>query len=209
MVNNWIILKLHHLLIVLIGIDWYWLNAICLIINIDDFLITFTRQCHRLCNQLWKLDSIWKETSADIHRGGGYSVQKTLQGCAANMGSKISLLVYEWPLIKCKIRCMNRSIFQNFPKFEPKLKKKKKKKKSGDFAQHLAQNWFDWYMNGSLFLEKLVFVWVYFQIPLRHIPTKTKLEYPPRGHTFITFRLYLSSFCVFCFHSSKTLKAVE
>ena len=34
-------------------------------------------------------------------------------------------------------------------------------------------------MNGLLFLEKLVFVWVYFQIPWRHIPTKTKLEYPP------------------------------
>ena len=36
-------------------------------------------------------------------------------------------------------------------------------------------------MNGLLFLEKLVFVWVYFQIPWRHIPTKTKLEYPPRN----------------------------
>ena len=29
--------------------------------------------------------------------GGGYSVQKTLQGCAANMGSKISLLVWMTP----------------------------------------------------------------------------------------------------------------
>ena len=37
----------------------------------------------------------------------------------------------------------------------------------------------DWYMNGSRFLEKLVFVWVYFQIPQRDVPTKTKLEYPP------------------------------
>ena len=52
---------------------------------------------------------------------GGYSVQKTLQGCAANMGSKISLLVYEWPLIKCKIWYMNGSIFQNLLKFGPKL----------------------------------------------------------------------------------------
>ena len=33
-------------------------------------------------------------------------------------------------------------------------------------------------MNGLLFLEKLVFVWVYFQILWWHIPTKTKLEYP-------------------------------
>ena len=39
-------------------------------------------------------------------------------------------------------------------------------------------------MNGSLVLEKLVFVWVYFQIPWQHVPTKTKLEYipPPPDH---------------------------
>ena len=56
-------------------------------------------------------------------------------------------------------------------------------KKNCHFVQNLAQNWADWYMNGLLFLEKLVFVWVYFQIPWRHIPTKTKLEYPPGfGH---------------------------
>ena len=53
--------------------------------------------------------------------GGGYSVQKTLRGRAANMGSKISLLLYECPLKKCRIWYMNGSIFQNFPKFEPKL----------------------------------------------------------------------------------------
>ena len=53
--------------------------------------------------------------------GAGYSVQKTLRGRAANMDSKISLLVYEWPLIKCRIWYMNGSIFQNFPKFEPKI----------------------------------------------------------------------------------------
>ena len=46
---------------------------------------------------------------------------ETLGGCATNMGSKISLLVYEWPLIKCKIWYMNGSIFQRFPKFEPEL----------------------------------------------------------------------------------------
>ena len=57
------------------------------------------------------------------------------------------------------------------------LKFKKILEKSGDFDQNLAQNWTSWYMNGSLFLEKLVFVWVYFQILWRHIPTKTKLEY--------------------------------
>ena len=32
----------------------------------------------------------------------------------------------------------------------------------GDFAQNLAQNWADWYMNGTLFLEKLIglYLWV-------------------------------------------------
>ena len=33
-------------------------------------------------------------------------------------------------------------------------------------------------LNGSLFLEKLVFVCVCCQIPLRHVPAKTKLECP-------------------------------
>ena len=56
----------------------------------------------------------------------------TLQGCAANMGSKISLLVYEWPRIKCKICYMNGLIFQHFPKFEPKL------------AQILRKFWKNW-----------------------------------------------------------------
>ena len=64
------------------------------------------------------------------------------------------------------------------------LKFKKILEKIGNFDQNLAQNWADWYMNGLLFLEKLVFVWVYFQIPWRHIPTKTKLEYPTRIWTW-------------------------
>ena len=112
---------------------------------------------------------------------GGYLVQKTLQGCAANMGSTISLLVYEWPLIKCKIWYMNGSIFSKFGQIWAKIGSKFKKilDKIGNFVQNLEQNWADWYMNGLLFLEKLVFVWVYFQILWRHIPTKTKLEYPP------------------------------
>ena len=51
--------------------------------------------------------------------------------------------------------------------------------KSGDFAQYSVQNWVDWYMNRSLFLEKFVFVWVYFQIPWQHVPTKSRLEWVP------------------------------
>ena len=64
-------------------------------------------------------------------------------------------------------------------------------KKIGNFVKNLAQNWADWYMNGLLFLEKLVFVWVYFQILWQHIPTKTKLEYPP-GHVPPIYFSYLS-----------------
>ena len=61
--------------------------------------------------------------------------------------------------------------------------------------ENLVQNWADWYINGSLFLEKLVFVWVYFQISRRHIPTKTKVEYPPPGeldgHYILIMEWYL------------------
>ena len=53
-----------------------------------------------------------------------------------------------------KIGCLNGSINQNFGPNQRKFLEK-----SGDFAQNWAQNWADWYMNGSLFLEKLVFVW--------------------------------------------------
>ena len=59
------------------------------------------------------------------------------------------------------------------------LKFKKILEKIGTFVQNLAQNWADWYMNRLLFLEKLVFVWVYFQIPWWHIPTKPNLSTPP------------------------------
>ena len=68
---------------------------------------------------------------------------------------------------------MGRFFFKIWPNLSQNWLKFKK-----IFVQNLAQNRADWYMNGLLFLEKLVFVWVYFQIPWRHIPTKTKLEYP-------------------------------
>ena len=78
-------------------------------------------------------------------------------------------LVYEW----VNFSKFGQNLSQNWLKFKKILEK------IGYFVQNLAQNWADWYMNGLLFLEKLVFVWVYFQIPWRHIPTKTKLDYPP------------------------------
>ena len=132
------------------------------------------------CGVCFLSSCLYTEVGACVRPGGGYLVQKTLRGCAANMGSKISLLVYEWPLIRCKIWYMNGTIFKIWPNLSQNwLKFKKILEKIGNFVQNLAQNRADWYMNGLLFLEKLVFVWVYFQIPWRHIPTKTKLEYPP------------------------------
>ena len=76
-------------------------------------------------------------------------------------------LVYEWV---------------DFSNFFPKSAKIKILENPGNFNQNWGQNWADWYMNGSIFLEKLVFVWVYFQIPQQHVITKTKLEYPPGLH---------------------------
>ena len=65
---------------------------------------------------------------------------------------------------------MNGSIFFNiFPNFG----------KIGWFCSKFGPKWANWFVNGSLFLEKLVFVWVYFQNSQWHVPTKTKLEYPP------------------------------
>ena len=52
---------------------------------------------------------------------GGYSVQKTLRGCAANMGSKISLLVFEWPLIKWKKLVYEWVDFSKFSKIWAKI----------------------------------------------------------------------------------------
>ena len=70
--------------------------------------------------------------------------------------------------------------FKIFPNLSQNwLKFKKIYEKSGEVAQNLAQNWANWYIIWSLFLENFVFVWVYFQILRRHVPTKTKLEYPP------------------------------
>ena len=112
---------------------------------------------------------------------GGYLAQKTLRGCAANMDSKISLLVYEWPLKNEKSGIWMGRFFKILPNLSQLAQFKKILEKICNFVQNLAQNWADWYMNGLLFLEKLVFVWVYFQIPWRHILTKTKLEYPPPG----------------------------
>ena len=100
----------------------------------------------------------------------GYTVQKTLRGCATkqNQPPSISMTPYFG-----KIWYLNGSInFQDFPNL------RKSEKNQVNFGQNLAQNQADWYMNGSLFLQKLVFVWVLLQIPTSMSLLKAKLRTP-------------------------------
>ena len=60
-----------------------------------------------------------------ILKSRGYSVQKNLRECAANMGSKSASWFMNDPLLNAKRKkkwYMNGSIFKNFQKFEPSLK---------------------------------------------------------------------------------------
>ena len=72
------------------------------------------------------------------------------------------------------ILCKNRYrlIFKIFPNLSQNFRK------IGWVSLKFGPKLGNCYMNGWLFLEKLVFVWVYFQISLWHVPTKTKLKYP-------------------------------
>ena len=109
-----------------------------------------------------------------LHQRRGWVLStKHHTGCAVNMGSKISLMVYDWPLIKCKIWYMNGSIFQNLTKI-PKIGSNLRNFFGpGQLVYEcVTPSYKNWYLYG-----------VYFQIPRQHIPTKTKLEYPPfLGH---------------------------
>ena len=82
--------------------------------------------------------------------------EKTLRGRTTNMGSKISLLVYEWPLILCKILVYEWVNFSKCPQIWAKIGSKFTTfwGEKRDFAENLGQNWADWYMKGSLFLKK-------------------------------------------------------
>ena len=115
-------------------------------------------------------------------RGRGYSVQKTLRECATNMGSKIRPLgiwmtPYKMQNLVCEwvnFSTFSQNLSQNWLKFKEILEK------SGDFAWNVAKK-----------LSRLVYEWVTFSWKIGicmdllskrwHIPTKTKLEYPP-GH---------------------------
>ena len=63
------------------------------------------------------------------------------------------------------------------------LKFKKILEKVGDFAQNFSKNWADYYKNGSLFPEKFVFVWIYFQT--------LESAHPYQNHTWVPPRVWL------------------
>ena len=116
-------------------------------------------------------------------------VQKTLRECAANMGSKISLLVYEWPLIKCKIWYMNGSIFQNLS--QNWLKFKKILEKIGNFVQNFAYEWQFGIWMGYFFLEN----WYLYGSTFKFFPLK--YENPMIIPSFACFSTKLSWNCTF------------
>ena len=88
---------------------------------------------------------------------------------------------------------MNGSIFQNFLKFEPLSQNWLKFKKIFEKSRDFAQNWANWYMNGSPFLEKNGICMVYLKILWWHFPTKTKLELPPGAVDKAMFELKASA----------------
>ena len=92
---------------------WNWLMAqVC-----EVPLNNYSSRCHWFC-PAWNIGHHEMYSGTPGEGGARY---KRPRGRAANMGSKISLLIYQWPLIQCKIRyrCMNGSIFKFSLKFEP------------------------------------------------------------------------------------------
>ena len=118
-----------------------------------------------------------------VHCPGGYLVQKILRGCAANMGSKISLWYMNDPLKNAKSDIWMGRFFKIWPNLSQNwLKFKKILEKIGNFVQNLGQNfWPIGIWMGYFFLEKLVFVWVYFQIPWAAHPYQNQTWVPPWG----------------------------
>ena len=96
---------------------------------------------------------------------------------------------------------MNGSSFQKFPKFEPKLAQIwENLGKIWRFCQKFGKKLSRLVCEWVTLSWKLVFVWVYFQIPLRHIPTKTKLEYLLGCYypVFLSFSYFFSSYLCVC-----------
>ena len=108
-----------------------------------------------------------------------HSTQKTLQHCATTMGSKISLLVYQWPLIVCKI------LTQNYLR-----KYEDWRKKSGKLCQNLDRLVYEWVTFSLKIGICLGYIWVHFQTPGSTSLAKLNLHTPgvfsrlPKGNGF-------------------------
>ena len=83
--------------------------------------------------------------------GGGVLSTKDPTGTCANMGSKISLLVSEWPFKNAKKLICEWVNFSKFSQIWAKIGLNLRK--FCDFVQNFVQKWVDCYMNGSLFLK--------------------------------------------------------
>ena len=104
----------------------------------------------------------------------GGTQYKRPYGMCRQHGSQNQPLGIRMTLVKCKIWYMNGSLFQNFPKFEPKFWKNrlillKIWPKIGPIG----------ICNGHFFLKNWYLYGSTFKFRQRHILTKTKLEYPP------------------------------
>ena len=69
--------------------------------------------------------------------------------------------------------------FKMFPNLSQNWFKLRKFWKNRPICSKLSPKSADWYINWSLFLEKLVFVWVYFQILRPYQTPKLNLSTPP------------------------------
>ena len=110
--------------------------------------------------------------------------QKIIWVRATSMGSKISLLVI-WMTAYKKPNLVYKWVdFSKSPQTWAKIGLDLRKfwKICGRLFKIFAQNWADWYINGSKFLENLVFTWYFYRSTFKvcgstSLP-KTKLEYP-------------------------------
>ena len=145
----------------MVGIDWFF--------NIVFFFCFFILFCFVFCFVFFLIKVgeyvhvIWVEIQYSITfiLSNSQDVQMIRWGCAANMGSKISLMVYQWPLF-----CANFGIWKGkFSKFSHTWAK------SGlnlwQFEKKMVILVKIWPEIGPVcvWMCKLVYLWVHFKFP--------------------------------------------